>query len=191
MTFHRTVVLFKTRSEDASHCRNLFPPKIWRRFKNTEQKVGAHRVIEFDGPSGVYKVITGRLVDGKGDNTQTVRFFDKACSCEKWQNYRLLCSYALAVCRNRGDNLELLVDQQFTKTRWAVQYSGKFNPLPHQDIWLHPGWELQADRSKFVARRAGRVRANRIRNEMDERDPDEPRRCRNCHQTGYGILIFD
>ncbi|XP_071912364.1 uncharacterized protein [Coffea arabica] len=28
MTFHRTVALFKTRMEDASHCRNPFPPKI-------------------------------------------------------------------------------------------------------------------------------------------------------------------
>ncbi|CDP04906.1 unnamed protein product [Coffea canephora] len=51
-----------------------------------------------------------------------------------------------------------------------------FNPLPHQDTWFHPGWELQADKSKFVTRRAGRVRASRIRNEMDERDPDEPRK---------------
>ncbi|CDP05661.1 unnamed protein product [Coffea canephora] len=116
---------------------------------------------------------------------QIVRFFYKACSCGKWQNYRLPCSHALVVCRNRGDNLGLLVDQQFTKTRWAVQYSGKFNPLSHQDTWLYPGWELQADRSKFVARRVGRVRASRIRNEIDERDPDDPRRCRNCHQTGH------
>ncbi|XP_027071759.1 uncharacterized protein [Coffea arabica] len=185
MTFHWTVALFKTRREDASHYRNPFPPKIWRRFKNAERKAGAHRVIEFDGPSGVYKVITGRRVDGKGGNTQTIRFFDKTCSCGKWQNYRLPCSHVLAVCRNRGDNPGLLVDQQFTKTSWSVQYSGKFNPLPHQDTWLHLGWELQADRSKFVTRRAGRVRTNRIRNEMDERDPDEPRRCRNCHQTGH------
>ncbi|CDP08613.1 unnamed protein product [Coffea canephora] len=161
MTFHRTVALFRTRREDASH------------------------FIEFDGLSGVYKVITGRRVDGKGGNMQTIRFFDKTCSCGKWQNYRLLCSHALAVCRNRCDNPRLLVDQQFTKTRWIVQYSGKFNLLPHQDTWLHPGWELQADRSKFVARRAGRVRASRIRNEMDKRDPDERRRCRNCHQTDH------
>ncbi|XP_027103276.1 uncharacterized protein [Coffea arabica] len=65
MTFHWTVELFKTRREDSSHCRNPFPPKIWQRFKNAEQKAGAHRVIEFDSPSGVYKVITGRRVDGK------------------------------------------------------------------------------------------------------------------------------
>nr|XP_027119521.1 uncharacterized protein LOC113736650 [Coffea arabica] len=53
MTFHRTVELFRTRREDARHCRNPFPPKIWRKFKNSDQKAGSHGVVEFDGSSGV------------------------------------------------------------------------------------------------------------------------------------------
>nr|XP_027069017.1 uncharacterized protein LOC113694296 [Coffea arabica] len=185
LTFHRTVELFKTRREEARHCRNPFPPKIWRKFKNSDQKAGCHRVVEFDGSSGVYKVVTGRRVDGKGGNTQTVKYFENTCSCGKWQCYRLPCSHVLAVCRHRRDNPGALVDPQFTKRRWAVQYSGKFNPLPHRDTWLQPDWELQADRSKYVARRAGRIRARRIRNEMDERDLEELRRCTNCHQSGH------
>ncbi|CDP19359.1 unnamed protein product [Coffea canephora] len=105
LTFHRTVELFKTRREDARHYRNLFPPKIWRKFKNSDQKAGSHRVVEFDGSSEVYKVVTNRRVDGKGGNTQTVKYFEKTCSCGKWQCYRLPCSHVLAVCRHRRDSL--------------------------------------------------------------------------------------
>ena len=71
--------------ENARYCRNPFPLKIWQRFKNFDQKMKLHKVVEFDGSSGVYKVVTDRRIDGKRSNTQTVKYFDKIYSCGKWQ----------------------------------------------------------------------------------------------------------
>lgn len=111
MTFHQIVELFKRRRADASHCRHPFPSRIWWRFKAADQKAGVYRVVEFHGPTGVYKVVTGRRLDGKEGNTQTVKYLESECSCGKWQMYRLPCFHALVVCRHRGDNPNRHIDQ--------------------------------------------------------------------------------
>ena len=102
----------------------LFFSIIWQRFNNSDQKAGFHRIVEFDGSSKLYKIVTDRCMDDKGGNTQTITYFDG-----KWQQYRLPCLHVMAVCRNRANNSELLVDSQFIKRRWSVQCLRRFNPL--------------------------------------------------------------
>ena len=134
---------------------------------------------------GVYKVVTQRHVDGKGGHTHTVHYYKHVCSCGKWQMYRLPCSHALDVCRRRYDNPHDIVHQVHHTRTFFDQYSGKFVPMAHSDYWSDPGWKLQPNPTCFVSQRRGRIRASRIRNEQDERDPDKPRRCSICHQIGH------
>ncbi|GKA32151.1 hypothetical protein Tco_0718518 [Tanacetum coccineum] len=102
----------------------------------------------------------------------------------KWQMERFPCSHALAVCRHRGDNPLTIIHTVYTTAMFKQQYLSDFTPLPHVDYWLNSDWNIKANNSKINVSR-GRKKSSRIRNEMDIRHPDEPKRCGLCRQTGH------
>ncbi|KAL4576660.1 hypothetical protein LXL04_012758 [Taraxacum kok-saghyz] len=181
LTFNRTVQLFRKHSGIAMNCITPLPLRMWRLFNKRDAHAQSHTLSEFHYNEGVYRIITKSQINGTGGNTHTVNYFQHMCTCGKWQMERFPCSHALAVCRNRGDNPFFIVNNVYTTMTYKQQYSFGFVPLPHVDYWLDPNWSITADYSKLSVHQ-GRRRTNRIRNEMDTRHPDEPRRCGLCHQ---------
>ncbi|XP_042403335.1 uncharacterized protein LOC121992813 [Zingiber officinale] len=185
LSFHRTVKLFQRYKQVVHHCNTTLLPHHWSKFMEAERHAQGHHIDEFNYTDGVYKIVTTRQLNGKGGHVHTVPYYEKDCTCGKWQMHRFPCSHAIAVCRHRGDNAIDLVDEVHTTKTYMAQYSGKFYPIHHKDYWTNPGWEIQADYSILINHGPGRRRESRIQNEMDLRHPDEPRRCGRCHQTGH------
>ncbi|KAL7582288.1 hypothetical protein Lser_V15G41614 [Lactuca serriola] len=184
LTFNRTVQLFRKYSDIAMNCNTPLPSCMWRLFRKRETCAQIHTLTEFDYSEGVYKIVTKLQINGKGGNTYTVHYFQQTCTCGKWQMERFPCSHVIAVCGYRGDNPISIVNTMYTTMTYKQQYTSAFVPLSHVDYWLESDWKIKADNSKLYVHR-GRRRANRFHNEMDIRHPDEPHKCRLCHQTGH------
>ncbi|KAG6513450.1 hypothetical protein ZIOFF_023780 [Zingiber officinale] len=108
-----------------------------------ERHAQGHHIDEFNYTDGVYKIVTTRQLNGKGGHVHTVLYYEKDCTCEKWQMHRFPCSHAIVVCRHRGDNAIDLVDEVHTTKTYMTQYSGKFYPIHHKDYWTNPGLYLR------------------------------------------------
>ncbi|XP_042059615.1 uncharacterized protein LOC121804140 [Salvia splendens] len=125
----------------------------------------------------------------KGDNRQDVEFMDSKCSCGKWQMWRVPCSHAYTVARDRGNSIFELIDKHNHKATWEAQYYGvSFQAPRHQDYWANPGWKLRITPEQLLPRKRGRGRTRRIPNQMDVREEDEPRaasKCMNCGVEGH------
>ncbi|KAL4566685.1 hypothetical protein LXL04_030806 [Taraxacum kok-saghyz] len=184
LTFNRTVQLFRKHSDIAMNCNTPLPSRMWRLFGKRDIHAQSHNLSEFDYNEGVYRIVTKLQISETGGNTHTVQNFQHTCTCGKWQMERFPCSHALAVCRHRGDNPISIVNSVYYTDTYRKQYQYVFTPLPHVEYWLEADWVNEADYSKVASGR-GRRRANRFRNEMDVRHPDEPRRCGLCHQPGH------
>ncbi|KAI3510380.1 hypothetical protein L1887_17323 [Cichorium endivia] len=184
LTFNRTVQLFIKHSDTAMKCNTPLPSRMWRLFVSRDTHAQSHTLSEFDYNEGVYRIVTRSRINGTCGITHTIRYFQHTCTCGKWQMERFPCSHALAVCRHRGDNPVSIVNVVYTSVTYKQQYNVGFTPLPHAEYWLDSNWAIEADYSKLCTAR-GRRRASRIRNEMDIRHPDEPRRCGLCHQPGH------
>ncbi|KAL3502551.1 hypothetical protein ACH5RR_037000 [Cinchona calisaya] len=185
-TFHRCVKLFVDDIARGAHCRTSITPKNWKRLLSADKKGAGHSVMVFDQSAGVYRIKTPRRVTGRGGNVQTVNYVQQTCTCGKWQMYRFPCSHALAVYRHKGDEPTRLLADHYTTRIYRDQYSvSRFVPQSNPDELPPIHWQLRGDDNMLVERRASRVRARRIRNEMDIRDRREPRRCTNYQEPGH------
>ncbi|XP_041999870.1 uncharacterized protein LOC121749361 [Salvia splendens] len=100
------------------------------------------------------------------------------------------CSHAVAVLRERSDDIFSHVDTQYHTDVWIHQYADAFRPLRHQDYWYEPDWTLECSPARLLPRSRGRYNRSRIHNQMDKREEDAPRappRCRLCGETGHNI----
>ncbi|CAI9095313.1 OLC1v1031234C1 [Oldenlandia corymbosa var. corymbosa] len=80
-------------------CITPVPTDLWEDFKKKEKKAVQHKVNRYGAINGKFKVKSRARLGGKGDNTYTVKYEEKNCSCKKWQEYRFPCKHALAVGR--------------------------------------------------------------------------------------------
>nr|XP_043638468.1 uncharacterized protein LOC122609490 [Erigeron canadensis] len=184
LTFKRTVQLFKRYTMVGLNCKTSLPPNIWKIYRKVDTLAQSHHIEEFDYTKGVYRIVTARKTNGHGGNVQIVYYHDKKCTCGKWQAHRFPCSHAITICRQRRDNPLTLVNGVYGTSTFKCQYESDFVPLLHNDYWTDPGWKIQADYSKLVTSR-GRRRQSRIENEMDQRHPNEPRKCGICRLSGH------
>ncbi|XP_047949571.1 uncharacterized protein LOC125195467 [Salvia hispanica] len=193
LTFWRTVKWWAQKKTKIQHTEGRLTP--WARDKLAENdgKGQKHHISVLDRGLGHYQIRSQAwLEDGKpkGNNVQKVQFEDSKCTCGKWQTWRVPCSYACAVARDRGIAMFELISTKYHKSTWEAQYS---SPHPwdaprHEDYWAKPRWKLDITPEQLLPRKRGRGRKKRIPNQMDVREEDEPkapRRCRNCGQEGH------
>lgn len=188
LTFWRTIKWFQTRSTEAAQCQTELTPWAHDKLTENDARGRKHVVRRVNTLAGRYDVLSEARSKGKGGNSYEVKYLRKMCSCGKWQMWRLPCSHAAAVARDRGDNILRLVSKNYLKSNWVKQYSFGFRSLRHQDYWEIPPWTLECSVGQFVPRSRGRYRKARIQNQMDENEPDQPRRqrsCKICRQVGH------
>ncbi|XP_047943013.1 uncharacterized protein LOC125189827 [Salvia hispanica] len=193
LTFWRTVEWWAQKKTKIQHTEGRLTPWARDKLAENDAKGQKHHISVLDRGLGHYQIRSqARLEDGKpkGNNVQKVQFEDSKCTCGKWQTWRVPCSHACAVARDRGIAMFELISKKFHKSTWEAQYS---SPHPwdaprHEDYWAKPGWKLDITPEQLLPRRRGRGRKKRIPNQMDVREegePKAPRRCRNCGQEGH------
>ncbi|XP_042064014.1 uncharacterized protein LOC121807766 [Salvia splendens] len=188
ITFWRTINWFVNRTTLAKQCQTPLTPWAWELFQKNDQRGRRHHVRTTSIARGIYDVLTYHRGPGRGHNIHVVDYREKICSCGKWQTWRMPCSHAVAVLRERSDDIFSHVDTRYHTSVWIHQYAAVFRPLRHQDYWYEPEWTLECSPARLLPRSRGRYNRRRIQNQMDEREEDAPRappRCRICGETGH------
>ncbi|CAI9108489.1 OLC1v1008087C1 [Oldenlandia corymbosa var. corymbosa] len=136
-TFIKTVDLFQEEYVKSRKCITPVPTDLWEDFKKKEKKAAQHKVNRYGAINGKFKVKSRARLGGKGDNTYTVKYEEKKCSCKKWQEYRFPCTHALAVCRKIKDQPINTVNPYFRVVAWQDQFSGRddFSPVADMRRW--------------------------------------------------------
>ncbi|XP_042038682.1 uncharacterized protein LOC121784581 [Salvia splendens] len=176
-TFWNTVKWFVDRTLEIQNCETVLTPWAHKKLSKNDADAQLHRVKECDLPQGIYEVSSLQPVGGKGENTHTVKYFKGKCTCRKWQIWRLPCSHALAVARDKGDDILELVDKLYSKEVWSQQYNDGFRPLRHEDYWGTPDWTLTCSTSQLIPRPRSRYKRARVRK------TDQPRASRHCKES--------
>ncbi|XP_071703967.1 uncharacterized protein [Rutidosis leptorrhynchoides] len=83
----------------------------------------------------LYKVQSTYQRSGDGGTEYTVRYLAKKCTCGRWQHQRMPCSYGIAVCCMRNEDLKTLISKYYTTTTWSEQYSYHLHPLRDATYW--------------------------------------------------------
>ncbi|XP_042013967.1 uncharacterized protein LOC121762221 [Salvia splendens] len=193
LTFWRTVKWWVEKKTTIEHTEDELTPWARDRLAKNDSKGRKHYITVIDRDIGKYHVRTrGRIVQGvsKGNNVQIVRYLESSCSCGKWQMWRIPCSHACAVARDRGHVMIDLIDEKYYLGTWRSQYYSEvsFDAPRHEVYWVAPSWKLCITPQQLIPRTRGRVRRRRILNQMDVQEEDEPRaprRCRNCGIEGH------
>ncbi|XP_047961462.1 uncharacterized protein LOC125206219 [Salvia hispanica] len=192
LTFWRTVQWWADRKTEIQHTEGRLTPWARDKLAANDARGQKHYCSVLDRELGHYQILSRpRMEDGqaKGNNKQEVKFFDSNCTCGKWQMWRVPCSHACTVARDRGNAMFELIDKHNHKATWEAQYSGgPFGAPRHEDYWAKPGWKLCITPEQLLPRKRGPGRRKRIPNQMDVREDDEPRaprKCRNCGVEGH------
>ncbi|XP_042067300.1 uncharacterized protein LOC121810607 [Salvia splendens] len=193
LTFWRTVKWWVEKKTTIEHTEGELTPWARDKLAKNDSKGRKHYITVIDRDVGKYHVRTrGRIVKGvsKGNNVQIVRYLESSCSCGKWQMWRIPCSHACAVARDRGHVMMDLIDEKYYLGTWRSQYYTQvsFDAPRHEEYWVAPSWKLCITPQQLIPRTRGRFRRRRILNQMDVHEEDEPRaprRCRNCGIEGH------
>ncbi|XP_042032361.1 uncharacterized protein LOC121779085 [Salvia splendens] len=192
LTFWRTVEWWADRKTEIQQTEGRLTPWARDKLVANDAKGQMHYCSVVARELGHYQIRSRPRVENgksKGDNRQDVEFMDSKCSCGKWQMWRVPCSHACTVARDRGNSIFELIDKHNHKATWEAQYYGvSFQAPRHQDYWANPGWKLRITPEQLLPRKRGRGRTRRIPNKMDIREEDEPRaprKCRNCGVEGH------
>ncbi|XP_042061570.1 uncharacterized protein LOC121805686 [Salvia splendens] len=120
ITFWRTINWFVNRTTLAKQCQTPLTPWAWELFQKNDRRGRRHHVRTTSIARGTYEVLTYHRGPGRGHNIHVVDYREKRCSCGKWQTWRMPCSHAVAVLRERSDDIFSHVDSRY-----------------HTDVWIH------------------------------------------------------
>ncbi|CAI9094809.1 OLC1v1030608C1 [Oldenlandia corymbosa var. corymbosa] len=187
-TFIKTVDLFQEEYVKSRKCITPVPTDLWEDFKKKEKKPAQHKVNRYGAINGKFKVKSRARLGGKGDNTYTVKYEEKKCSCKKWQEYRFPCTHALVVCRKIKDQPINTVNPYFRVVAWQDQFSGRddFSPVPDMRRWPQVGWRLVPNYERVIMHAGpGRWQKKRFKMQMDYRGRKSRGECLRCGSRNH------
>ncbi|XP_057756179.1 uncharacterized protein LOC130975393 [Arachis stenosperma] len=114
-----------------------------------------------------------------------VSLASQTCDCGYFQALHFPCPHALACCAYSRLTWEPYVHQVYRLSSVFSVYRMGFTPPIPEGFW--PPYDRPTvipDPNKRRARE-GRPRSTRIRTNMDEADPNRPKRCGLCRQPGH------
>ncbi|KAI5658137.1 hypothetical protein M9H77_26930 [Catharanthus roseus] len=88
-------------------------------------------------------------LDGCGNNVYTFKMNEKSCSCDKWQEYTLPCSHALAVCKDNGTRPDAYVPDIYLRETYRRTYQSNFYPVRYENFWRVAPYNLTFDPSNM------------------------------------------
>ncbi|XP_025617139.1 uncharacterized protein [Arachis hypogaea] len=109
----------------------------------------------------------------------------RTCDCGYFQALHYPCRHVLAACSFCRLDWRIYVDDVYRmKTVFNVYNMGFSPPIQDDLLPVYEGPRVIPDPGMMRAA-VGRPRSTRIRNSMDEADPDRPKRCRLCRTPGH------
>ncbi|XP_029153312.1 uncharacterized protein [Arachis hypogaea] len=109
----------------------------------------------------------------------------QTCDCGYFQALHFPCPHALACCAYSRVTWHSYVHPVYRLSNVFSVYHIRFRPPIPEDFWPpYDGPTVIPDPNKRRARE-GRPRSTRIRTNMDETDPNRPKRCGLCRQPGH------
>ncbi|XP_016195361.1 uncharacterized protein LOC107636357 [Arachis ipaensis] len=109
----------------------------------------------------------------------------QTCDCDYFQALHYLCRHVLAACSYCKLDWRTYVDDVYRLTSIFNVYNMGFSPSIADDFLpLYEGPQVIPDPGMMRAI-VGRPRTTRIRNSMDEPEPDRPKRCGMSRVLGH------
>ncbi|XP_050213209.1 uncharacterized protein LOC126664727 [Mercurialis annua] len=117
-----------------------YTPVCIQLLKKRGDKARFHVSQTYDRTTMTCKVETRKNhTSGRGENTHTVNLQQKKCTCGKFQQFKLPCSHAMAVCAKEKLNPHDFVHWHY-QTKFAVQcWNTPFKPLRDRTYWGESG----------------------------------------------------
>ncbi|XP_052109326.1 uncharacterized protein LOC107462318 [Arachis duranensis] len=117
--------------------------------------------------------------------TYRVSLASRTCDCGYFQALHFPCQHALACCAYSRVTWTSYVHSVYQISSVFSVYRMRFTPPIPEGFWPpYDGPTVIPDPDKRRARE-GRPRSIRIRTNMDEADPNRPKRCGLCRQPGH------
>ncbi|RYR08881.1 hypothetical protein Ahy_B05g076746 isoform F [Arachis hypogaea] len=117
--------------------------------------------------------------------TYRVSLASRTCDCGYFQALHFPCQHALACCAYARVSWSSYVHSVYQISSVFNVYRMGFTPPIPEGFWPpYDGPTMIPDPNRRRARE-GRPRSTRIRTNMDEADPNRPKRCGLCRQPGH------
>ncbi|XP_025634682.1 uncharacterized protein [Arachis hypogaea] len=142
-------------------------------------------VTVYDRDNSEYTVAETTPTGSFSLGTYRVSLGSKTCDCGYFQALHFPCPHALACCAYSRLTSQPYVHEVYRFSSVFGVYQMGFAPPISEDFWPpYAGPTVIPDPSMRRARE-GRPRSTRIRTNMDEADPNRPKRCGLCRQPGH------
>ncbi|RYR74647.1 hypothetical protein Ahy_A02g009379 isoform A [Arachis hypogaea] len=142
-------------------------------------------VTVYDRDNSEYTVAETTPTGSFSLGTYRVSLGSKTCDCGYFQALHFPCPHALACCAYSRLTWQPYVHEVYQLSSVFGVYQMGFAPPIPEGFWPpYAGPTVIPDPSMRRARE-GRPRSTRIRTNMDEADPNRPKRCGLCRQPGH------
>ncbi|XP_057748047.1 uncharacterized protein LOC130967247 [Arachis stenosperma] len=142
-------------------------------------------VTLYDRDNSEYTVAETTLTGSFSLGIYRVSLGSQTCDCGYFQALHFPCPHALACCAYSRVTWHSYVHPVYRLSNVFSVYQMGFRPPIPEGFWPpYDGPTVIPDPNKRRARE-GRPRSTRIRTNMDEADPNRPKRCGLCRQPGH------
>ncbi|XP_055961213.1 uncharacterized protein LOC126674857 [Mercurialis annua] len=156
-------------------------------LRKAGDKSRTHVVQPYDMTTMTCEVVTKKNNHNQaGGNVHTVNLHKKKCTCGKFQQLKVPCSHAMAVCLKENLNPHDYIGSHYRNQNAIQAWSHVFHSLRDRERWIKPN-DLPFVPNPGWARKKGRPVNQRFRNEMDQtyREDRSPNFCSKCGNRGH------
>ncbi|XP_016206460.1 uncharacterized protein LOC107646823 [Arachis ipaensis] len=179
---HMTTNIFECMNSILKGVRNLPVASL---VKATYGRLACFTVTLYDRDNSKFTIAETTLTGSFSLGTYRVSLASRTCDCGYFQALHFPCQHALACCAYSRVTWTSYVHSVYQISLVFSVYRMGFTPPIPEGFW--PPYDeptVIPDPDKRRARE-GRPRSTRIRTNMDEADPNRPKRCGLCRQPGH------
>nr|XP_025702935.1 uncharacterized protein LOC112803668 [Arachis hypogaea] len=180
------------RSEDPAMCEwaNRIDYSLWTQHRDEGRRFGHMTTNISECVNSILKGVRNLPVASLVKATycrlaELVSLASRTCDCGYFQALHFPCQHALACCAYSRVTWTSYVHSVYQISSVFNVYRMGFTPPIPEGFWPpYDGPTVIPDPDKRRARE-GRPRSTRIRTNMDQADPNRPKRCGLCRQPGH------
>ena len=178
-TWSKLVAYFHNRHKGITY--DLLEGKRWSTYAmsmwlENRRKSEKHHVRAFSNEHAINQVVT---LDNKcstrgGNHIYEVRLLERMCSCGKWKNIKILCSYAIRVCDVLNIDSTTYIHPCYSLEYAFNTYSHAFLVPKSESLWRDPMGPKWLPNLALLQAKGRPVKSRR--NEMDGvriKNPDQ------------------
>nr|XP_025628743.1 uncharacterized protein LOC112721955 [Arachis hypogaea] len=187
-TYGRLAELFVRKGREAEAqlgTRQQFSQYLVKCIEANLKTARCFTVTVYDRDNSEYTVTETTPTGSFSLGSYRVSLSSQTCDCGYFQALHFPCPHALACCAYSRVTWQPYVHQVYRLSSVFSVYRMGFTPPIPEGFWPpYDGPTVIPDPNKRRARE-GRLRSTQIRTNMDEADPNWPKRCGLCRQPGH------